>query len=298
MARTRQKTFKKVEQPARPVNAVQAGRYSIDVLNRAVNILSVFSHARPLLSLGEVVQLVGLPKTTVFRILSSLVERRICEFDSESGKYSLGFELLRLADIRRRQNNVHDVALPLMREIRNSVNETVILSVRSGDWRVHIDFVEGLHAMRRMADLGVQAPLYVGAASKMLLAGMDDEEIEAYLARTELVPFQSTTITDKALLWREIRAIRKRGYSESHGELFSGGGALAGAIKDFSGKTVGVIDILTPAHRYTAAHRELCIRELLEGVRRASERLGYRPEPDAASPTQAETRRRASPKGR
>ena len=252
------------------------GRYSIEVLNRAINILSVFSHARPLMTLGEVVQLVNLPKTTVFRVLSSLVERRYCEFDPETSKYSLGFELLRLADIRRRQNNLHDVTLPIMREIRNAVNETVILSVRSGDWRVHIDFVEGLHAMRRMADLGVQAPLYVGAASKMLLAGMDDEEIDAYLDRTELVPFQDTTITDKALLWREIRAIRKRGYSESRGELFSGGGALAAPIRDFSSKTVGVIDILTPAHRYTSQHRELCIQVLLDGVRRASERLGCR----------------------
>jgi IclR family pca regulon transcriptional regulator len=114
----------------------------------------------------------------------------------------------------------------------------------------------------------------------MLLAGMPDEEIEDYLARTDLVAFQSTTITDKALLWREIRSIRKRGYSESHGELFSGGGALASAIRDFSGKTVGVIDILTPAHRYTPEHRDLCIRELVDGVRRASERLGYRPESD------------------
>ena len=276
-----------------------AGRYSIDVLNRAINILSAFSHARPLLSLGEVVQLVELPKTTVFRILSSLVDRRFCEFDPETGKYSLGFELLRLADIRRRQNNVHDVALPIMREIRNAVNETVILSVRSGDWRVHIDFVEGLHAMRRMADLGVQAPLYVGAASKMILAGMDDAEVEEYLARTKLVSFQDTTITDEHLLWREIGAIRKRGYSESRGELFSGGGALAAAIKDFSGKTVGVIDILTPVHRYTSEHRDLCIRVLLDGVRRASERLGYRPDAHEPSVTRSASRRPgALPEGR
>jgi IclR family transcriptional regulator, KDG regulon repressor len=286
------------EAKSRTGSGGEAGRYSIDVLNRAINILSVFSHARPLLSLGEVVQLVQLPKTTVFRILSSLVERRFCEFDSETGKYSLGFDLLRLADIRRRQNNVHDVALPIMREIRNAVNETVILSVRSGYSRVHIDFVEGLHAMRRMADLGVQAPLYVGAASKMLLAGMDDVEIEDYLSRTELVAFQDTTITEKSQLWREVRAIRKRGYSESRGELFSGGGALAAAIKDFSGKTVGVIDILTPVHRYSAQHRELCINELLDGVRRASERLGYRPETDGPQLTRPSRRSAASSEAR
>jgi len=250
--------------------------YSIDVLTRAINVLSVFGHARPQLGLSEIVAEVRLPKTTVFRLLSSLVERNFCEFDSQTGKYSLGFELVRLADIRRRQTNVHDVAIPVMRDIRNEVNETVILSVRSGDFRVHIDFVEGLHPMRRMADLGVRAPLYAGAASKVLLAGMEDEDIESYLARTELTAFQKTTITDKNMLWREIRAIRKRGYAESKGEIFPGGGALAAPLKDFSEKTVAVMDILTPEHRYTPQHRERCIALLLNGARRGSERLGYR----------------------
>jgi IclR family transcriptional regulator, KDG regulon repressor len=262
------------------------GRYSIEVLGRAIDILCVFSHARPSMSLAEIVQEVGLPKTTVFRVLSSLAERGFCRWDAQAGKYSLGFELLRLADIRRRQSNVHDVALPVMREIRNEVNETVILSVRSGDSRVHIDFVEGLHPMRRMADLGVHAPLYAGAASKVLLAGMEDGQIEAYLKRTKLTAFQESTITDPAILWREIRLVRKRGFAESKGELFPGGGALAAPIKDYSGGTVAVMDILTPAHRYTAAHRDRCIGLLLNGAQRASERLGYRTQA-AATPARS-----------
>jgi DNA-binding IclR family transcriptional regulator len=281
---------------ARPAVSPAAGEpqqnpYTIEVLRRAVEILSVFSHARPAMSLAEVVQAVRLPKTTVFRVLSSLVERGFCEWDASSGKYSLGFELVRLADIRRRQSNVHDVAIPAMREIRNAVNETVILSVRSGDFRVHIDFVEGLHPMRRMADLGVRAPLYAGAASKVLLAGLEDDEIEAYLGRTDLTAFQESTITDRAVLWREIRTIRKRGFAESKGELFPGGGALAAPIKDFSGRTVGVMDILTPEHRYTAEHRERCIGLLLDGAAQASQRLGFRA-PVATGPAAAAARRR------
>jgi IclR family transcriptional regulator, KDG regulon repressor len=252
--------------------------YSIEVLSRAIDILSVFTHARPTMSLAEIVKAVQLPKTTVFRILSSLVARGFCEWDPHEGKYCLGSEFVRFADIHRRQSNVHDVAIPVMREIRNLINETVILSVRSGDSRVHIDFVESLQPIRRMADLGVRAPLYVGAASKVLLAGMEDDEIDAYLDRTALEAFQKSTITDRNVLWREVRTIRKRGFAESKGELFPGGGALAAPIKNFSGKTVAVMDILTPEHRYTMAHREECIGLLLDGSRRASERLGYRPQ--------------------
>ena len=259
-----------------PPASKQDNPYSIEVLNRAIDVLSVFSHSRPSLSLVEIVQAVRLPKSSVFRLLSSLAARGLCEFDPETKKYGLGFELLRLADIRRRQTKVHDVAIPVMRDIRNEVNETVILSVRSGDSRVHIDFVEGLHPMRRMADLGVGAPLYAGAASRVLLAGMEDDEIQAYLVQTDLRAFQKGTITDPNVLWREIRLIRKRGFAESKGELFTGGGGLAAPIKDYSGKTIAVIDILTPEHRYTTEHREKCITLLLNGARIASERLGYR----------------------
>jgi DNA-binding IclR family transcriptional regulator len=249
--------------------------YSIEVLNKAIDIIGVFSHEHPSLSLRQVVAATRLPKTTVFRILSTLVDRQLCEFDPDSEQYSLGFSFLRFGDIRRRQANVHAEALPVMRAIRNELNETVVLSIRTGDSRVHIDFVEGLHPMRRMAELGVHAPLYAGAASKVLLAGMEDDELELYLARTELSAFQKATITDKRTLRQELRKIRTQGFAESKGELFTGGGALAAAIRDFHGKTVAVIDILTPEHRYTPEHRETCIKLLLDGVATISGRLGY-----------------------
>ena len=250
--------------------------YSIGVLKKAGAILGVFSHKKPSLGLKEISTLTGIPKTTAFRILSTLVEQGLCEFDDSSEKYSLGFYLLHLAAIRQRQTDVHSVAVPIMREIRDAIGETVVLSVRSGESRVHVDAIDGLHPMRRTADLGVTAPLYAGAASKVLLAGMEDAEIQSYLERTPMTKFQKTTITEPKSLWAEIKAIRHRGYAESKGELISGGGALAAPIQDHTGRTVGVIDILTPEHRYTPEHRQKCIQLLIEGARKCSQRLGYR----------------------
>ncbi len=263
-------------QPTQPQEKEPGTPYSIGVLTKAASILAVFSHKKPSLGLKEVSTATGIPKTTAFRVLSSLVEHGLCEFDEITEKYSLGFFLLHLADIRRRQTDVHSVAVLIMREIRNAIGETVVLSVRSGDSRVHIHAVEGLHSMRRTADLGVSAPLYAGAASKVLLAGMDDDEIRSYLTRTSLTKFQKSTITDAQALWVEVKKIRDLGYAESKGELISGGGALAAPVRDHTGRIVGVIDILTPENRYTPEHRQKCIELLLDGTRRASERLGYR----------------------
>jgi DNA-binding IclR family transcriptional regulator len=250
--------------------------YTVEAVKRAMDILTAFSHAEPELALSQIVARTGLAKTTAFRILATLCDRGFCTHDPVTSRYSLGFEVLSLADIRRRQANVRDVAMPVMRQIRDQVNETIVLSVRTSDFRVHIDFVEGLHPMRRMADPGRQAPLYAGAASKVLLAGLDDTEIDDYLGRTRLKRLSKNTITSVPALRRNIGLIRRRGYAESKSELIGGGGALAAPVKDYSGATVAVIDILTPESRYTARHRKLCIELLLDGVRRVSDRLGYR----------------------
>ena len=261
---------------AKPEEDDQSNGYTISVIVKMTDVLSAFSHAQPSLTLKDMMKATKLPKTTAFRILSTLVSLGYCDFDQRTGEYSLGFVFLKLADIRRRQANVHAAALPVMREIRNATKETVVLSVRSGEQRVHIDFVEGLHSVRRSAEIGIGAPLYVGASSKVLLAGMPDEEIDAYLSRTPLKRFQDTTITDPDTLRREIALIRQQGFAESKGELVTGGGAVAAPLKDWSGSTVGAIDVLTPENRYTPEHRELCIRMLLKGAGSISERLGYR----------------------
>jgi DNA-binding IclR family transcriptional regulator len=250
--------------------------YSIAVLDRAVGILNTLSSSDGPLGLADIAKSTGLPKPTVFRILAVLNEHDFVESDPDTNGYSLGFTLVRLADVRRRQSNMHTVAIPVMRQIRNALGETIVLSVRSGDSRVHIDSLEGTHAMRRMADLGLHAPLYAGASSKILLAGMTDDELDEYLARVERVQIQENTITNADDLRKEVGVIRERGYAESRGEFVTGGGAIAVPVKDYQGRTVAALDVLTPQPRYTAEHRKKCIDMMLAGGLQISERLGYR----------------------
>ena len=107
-----------------------------------------------------------------------------------------------------------------------------------------------------------------------------------------VIVMEHPLITDRVVLWREVRSIRKRGFAESKGELFAGGGALAAPIKDFGGRTIAVLDILTPEHRYTDEHRERCIAILLTETQRASERLGHRPDVAISATAVRQTTRR------
>jgi DNA-binding IclR family transcriptional regulator len=249
---------------------VGTNSYSIEVIGRAVQLLSAFTLDRPKLSLAQMVQMTGLSKTTTFRVMTSLVEGGLCTHDAETLKYSLGVKLIQLAEICRRQFTIRELAVPVMEELRDMVGETVVLSVRRGDLRVQVDAVEGLHQMRRIAEPGLQAPLYAGAASRMLLAGMSEPEIDAYLDRTTLVPLQKNTLTKPALLRAELARIRAQGYAESGNEVLEGGRALAAPITGISGMTIGVLDIITPENRYTTKHRETSIQALLGAVKRIS----------------------------
>lgn len=278
LSETKQAPSKRGRKPKnQPANSGEtSGSYSIAVIDRSIHILNILSAADASLGLAEIAAAASLPKPTVFRILAVLKTHDFVDFNPETKGYSLGFTLVRLADARRRQNNLHAAALPVMRQIRNALGETIVLSVKSGDSRVHVDVLEGTHAMRRIADLGLHAPLYAGASSKILLAGMPDDEINDYLKRVERVPFQENTITEIRALLREVAKIRENGYAESRGEFIAGGGAIAVPIKDYKAQTVAALDVLTPQPRYTAEHRKRCIQLMMAGGLEISERLGYR----------------------
>ena len=258
---------------AKPTRTV----YRIESIDRAINILMAFTHAGPELTLGDLVAKTGLAKTTVFRMLSTLCARHMCQLDPVSGRYSLGFEVLKLADVRRQQMNLRAIVLPAMMDIRDVSNETVVLSVREGDDRVNIDYVESHEPLRRVPEPGHRAPLYAGAASKALLACMDDQEIDKYLKRVKLEPFLPNTITDVKELRKVIDKIRRRGYSESRGERTVQGNAIAVPIRDLAGNGVCAISVSYVDNRFNSATRTQTIEALLEWSRRLSQQFGAGP---------------------
>lgn len=251
-------------------------QYRVRAIDRAIDILKAFTHQEPDLSLAQIVARTGLSKPTAFRLLATMKQRGLIQQRPATGAYSLGSEIAALAAVRSRQSGLLDISLPAIRKIRDSVNETVSLVTRAGDFRIQLYQLESLHAVHRSAPNGERTPLHAGAANKLLLASMDDSEIADYLRRIPLVAFTPATITDHQALWMEIQAIRVRGYSESFGEKYFGGMALALPIRDAIGAVVAALSVSVPEQRYTDELRKLCMEELTRGAREISRELGYR----------------------
>lgn len=254
----------------------QASTYSVEAVDRAIDVLLAFTHAEPELRLGDVVKRTGLAKSTVYRLLSTLCARHLCHFDPETGKYTLGYEVLKMADIRTRQIDFRRLVLPVMQRLRDISNETIVLSVRDGDHRVNVDYVESRDPLRRVPEPGRRAPLYSGAASKAFLATLTDQEIDDYLARTRLEKRGPNSITEPDKLRRNIARIRTLGYAESRGEQTPRGNAIAAAVFDHTGKALCVVSISYVDSRFTPELRERSITYLTTATRRLSRELGAR----------------------
>jgi DNA-binding IclR family transcriptional regulator len=253
--------------------------YRVRAVERAIDLLKAFTQEAPELSLADLASRTGLPKPTAFRILSTLRAGGLIGHNALTGAYTLGSEIAALAAIRARQSELLDRALPIMRHIRDELNETTSLAIRVGDYRVHLYQLESLHAVRRTTEIGDRAPLYYGAANRILLSAMEDSEIAAYLDRTDLVPLTPRTIVDPDKIWDEVHAIRELGYAESRGERHPGGTAVAAPIRAATGLVEAVIYVSVPDSRYTEDFRVMCIASVRAGAASISAELGYRERP-------------------
>lgn len=223
--------------------------YRVNVLERAVDILEAFERVGLALRLADVAAATNLHPTTALRLLTILCRRGLVMRDAETGRYSLGYGLLALAEFAKARTGLVERCLPTMRRLRDSLNETILLSVRDGDWRVDLEQLVGSQENRVVVTTGARKLLYVGAASKLLLSAMTDGEIDDYLGRTPLVARGAHTIVDRDALRAEIGRIRSRGYAESLSEGLSGGAAIAAPVFEGDG-IVASLSVFLPAQRY------------------------------------------------
>ncbi|MFN8635734.1 MAG: IclR family transcriptional regulator [Chloroflexota bacterium] len=248
--------------------------YSVRAVERAVGVLAALAASESPQTLTEVAGRVGLSVPTTFRLLRTLQAQRLAHSD-EHGRYTLGARILEFGHAYVRQLDIVAIARPFLVAARNQVNETVGLAVRSGDAWVPITSIQALHPIRRVMQPGEPTPLYASGIGKLLLSGEPEAEIEAYIARTRLVPFSETTVTDPDTLRAQIRATGERGYAVSLNERGAGGVGISAPIYDHDGAIVAALTIGAPVTRYTPEIGEACITAAVDAARGISAALGF-----------------------
>lgn len=222
-----------------------APQLSVRAVDRALDILLCFSRSESGLSLSEIAREVGLHKSTVHRLLTSMLNKGFVRKHPESDKYLLGWTVLELIHNVYQSDELSTVVLPVMTRLRDITSETVSLYIRSGIERIRIQAVESLEPVRNVASIGKTYPLYIGASGKVLLAYADALTLEKVL--------QDPTIPadfPKDDLLKQLENIRRDGYAISVQERDSGAAALAAPIFGRN-RFVAALSVSGPVARFT-----------------------------------------------
>lgn len=249
---------------------------NVQSLERALNILNKLSEFPDGLQIARLSEYVGLTKSTVHRLLATLVNMNYVEKNPETDKYKIGLQVLFLSRNILNNNDIVNTAKPFLEKISKDVNETVHLCIQDHEDIVYIDKIECTQAIRMYSRIGSRAPMYSTAVGKVLFSGMDQATIEEMVANIEFIPKTPNTITSKVAFLEEIEQVRNQGYALDNAENQEGLQCIAAPIFDHKGKIIASFSISGPSNRVTM---ELIQESLIDKMRdyslQISRNLGY-----------------------
>ncbi|MEU4595862.1 IclR family transcriptional regulator [Nocardia sp. NPDC023988] len=215
--------------------------------DRALDILLLFSAEKPVWTGTEVAAGLGVARSTGYRYLQSLSGNGFIE--ETPGGFRLGPRIFQLARLARAGLGLSEAALPVMRTLAAHVDETVLLTRRSGRSVVCLDLVEAKHAVRLSYERGQVLPINAGAAAEVLLAWADPDEVTSVLEQAPLERFTPKTLTDPAALRTRLSRIRKAGIAVSQGELDPHILGVAAPVRNATGSVCAAVSVAALAAR-------------------------------------------------
>lgn len=238
------------------------------------NILSLFNKSHPTLDADEISQAIGVPKSSVYRYLNTLIQESVLDYDPNLRRYSLGLKVFELGATAYYHLDLRETAASFIRELADKTKETVYLTALNRDMAVCIDRIESDFPIRLSIERGESIPLHASATARVLMAYLPDAEQEK-IVKGGLKKFTENTITNPVELKKNLRQIQKSGFAYSDQELDLGARAVSAPIFNFFGRVVAGLSIAGPVHRFTDDKMEEYRTLVIDYSKKISSRLGF-----------------------
>ncbi len=252
----------------------------VDGVKSAFRVLSVikFLTTEPKgATFSEICLALDLPKSSAHALLGTMVDQGFLVLDSNSHKYQIGVRIWEAGQAYAESFDLPGIAMPFLQAARDALQETVQLATLDGIENVYIAKVEADQRLVLRSNVGSRLPAYATGLGKVLLAGLDDDELRRRFEGVAFQKFTERSITDFAKLYEVIQRARKDGFGVDDGEYTSGVFCLAVPVRDHSGRVTSAMSVSVPEVRSTADSRLRASEVLLEQAAALSLRLGYVP---------------------
>ena len=219
----------------------------VQSLERGLAVIRAFSATRPELTLTEVAAATEMTRAAARRFLLTLSELGYVRSDGR--QFSLTPRVLELGYAYLSGLSLPAVAEPHLEALVAEVNESSSVSVLDGEDIIYVARVPTSRIMMVTISVGTRFPAYATSMGRVLLAGLPDGELEAYLAKVRLERLTPHTVSSVAALRTEINRARAQGWALVDQELEEGLRSVAAPIRDRTGRTVAALNISAAASR-------------------------------------------------
>lgn len=245
---------------------------SVGVLDKVMSILDAFEDGSTRLEPAGVARRVGISTPTAYRLMGAMSQHRL--LDVEGRRYRLGSRLLELGSRAHRGVHVRGVALPHMEALRDDLDETVELQIRTGHHRVPVEMAVGRRTVRTAGEIGVPLPIHLGASSRVLVAWLEENLALALAAASaEEMPGRPW---DPATYRERLRLVREQGWEYSGGERDPETSAVSAPVRDHNGYVVAALVVSSTLTRLAdEVHRADIVQRLLATAAAVSTELGH-----------------------
>lgn len=249
-------------------------RTRLSSVANSLRLIRAFSEDQYEMGISELAKRLGLAKSTVHRLASTLLDQGMLEQNSGDGKYRLGLALFELGTLVRRKMDFTIEARPFLRTLMEKTGETLHLGILDHDSVLYLITHESKQALRMGSKVGTRVPVHCTAVGKALLAFQPQSEIERVLALGLSASVPNAAVDAKALR-RELAAVRVRNYAVDDQESEVGLRSIAAPIRNHSGEVIAAISIAGPVHRMAKKTLLGWVGDLVAAADAVSQRLGW-----------------------
>jgi IclR family transcriptional regulator, acetate operon repressor len=258
----------------------QRDHSAVASVQHAVAILECFRFDRPEQTVSGLSAQLGMPSSTVHRLLRSLTDTGLVERTSR-GHYRLGLRLFELGQAAVLSRPIREQAHRHLEVLRERTGHTVQLAVLDGMDVVYLDRLEDAASFRRLGMAGLRSPVHASSSGKVLLAFGAPESLLRQVERRGLGRRATRTMTSSSMFRTSLALTRKQGFAESMEENWPELTSIAAPVIGRDGNAVAALSVVGPvasfgpeqrakAARVAIAEARLLASELVDRLDRTS----------------------------
>jgi DNA-binding IclR family transcriptional regulator len=267
-----------------------ADRYNVPALERGLRILSEFSRHTQVVSPPELARRLELPRSTVFRLLTTLENMGFVQRTDGGNDYRLGLAVLRLGFEYLASLPLNELGQPLLRRLSEEIAYPCNIVVRDGRSIVYVTRVSPQTPASPFVgavNVGTRLPAHGTVLGRMVLADLGLAQLKALYPEHELESFSAETPRTVAALHELLRVDLQRGYAIGEGFFEPNISSIAAPVRDHSGHIVAALGVTINAGRFQDVQLdEARVEAIVASVKRTaaelSRLLNYSPRPAAS----------------